>query len=164
MTRVIPVATIYAILLTVMIAGTGGCAALYRDIEPPQVELISVATPGIGNDMKMRLTAQMSISNPNDIALPVEAGSLTLSLNDVAIGAVSFMADWLNMPDETTNLYVETMTITRYGQVLASVSGFAFVTVLVTFAFYGRIRFDIKRFLLTVIVAIVSLSAVWSLA
>ena len=44
------------------------------------------------------------------------------------------------------------MTITRYGQVMASVSGFAFVTILVTFAFYGRIRFDIRRFLMTVLV------------
>ena len=80
-----------------------------------------------------------------------------------SIGAVSFMAGWLNMPEETTNLYVETMTITRYGQVLASVSAFAFVTFLVTFAFYGRIRFDYKRFLLTIAVAVVCLSGIWSI-
>ncbi|MEM6463861.1 MAG: cation:dicarboxylase symporter family transporter [Pseudomonadota bacterium] len=80
-----------------------------------------------------------------------------------SIGAVTFMSNWLNMPSETTTLYVEAMTITRYGQVLASVSGFAFVTILVTFAFYGRIRFDIKRFLLTVTVAVICLSGIWSL-
>ncbi|MEX3009767.1 cation:dicarboxylase symporter family transporter [Hoeflea sp. TYP-13] len=80
-----------------------------------------------------------------------------------SIGAVSFMASWLNMPSETTNLYVETMAITRYAQVLASVAGFAFITFLVTFTFYGRIRFDIKRFALTVAVAVVCLSGIWSL-
>ena len=97
------------------------------------------------------------------LELPIVTLLSSIGSPTSSIGAVSFMANWLNMPEETTNLYVETMTITRYGQVLASVSGFAFVTVLVTFAFYGRIRFDIKRFLLTVVVALVSLSAVWSL-
>jgi Na+/H+-dicarboxylate symporter/ABC-type amino acid transport substrate-binding protein len=80
-----------------------------------------------------------------------------------SIGAVSFMANWLNLPNETANLYVETMTITRYAQVLASVAGFAFVTFLVTFTYYGRIRFDIRRFVLTVIVATVCLSGIWFL-
>lgn len=80
-----------------------------------------------------------------------------------SIGAVTFMANWLNMPSETTNLYVETMAITRYVQVLASVSGFAFVTILVTFAFYGRIRFDVTRFVITIAVAAFGLSAILSL-
>lgn len=80
-----------------------------------------------------------------------------------SIGAVSFMAGWLDMPDETTNLYVETMAATRYAQVLASVAAFAFVTFLVTFSFYGHFRFDLRRFVLTFGVAVVCLSGIWSL-
>ncbi|WP_136656632.1 cation:dicarboxylase symporter family transporter [Nitratireductor sp. XY-223] len=80
-----------------------------------------------------------------------------------SIGAVAFMANWLNMPSETANLYVETMAVTRYVQVLASVAGFAFVTILVTFAFYGRLRFNIRRFVLTIAVAAVCLTAILSL-
>ncbi|MDA4844496.1 cation:dicarboxylate symporter family transporter [Hoeflea poritis] len=80
-----------------------------------------------------------------------------------SIGAVAFMANWLNMPSETTNLYVETMAITRYAQVLASVAGFAFVTILVTFAFYGRLRFDIRRFVVTIAVAAICMTAILSL-
>ncbi len=80
-----------------------------------------------------------------------------------SIGAVSFMADWLNMPSETTNLYVETMAVTRYAQVMASVAAFAFVTYLVTFSFYGHFRFDVGRFALTIAVALACLSAIWSI-
>lgn|GEM_PF-393447 len=80
-----------------------------------------------------------------------------------SIGAVTFMADWLQMPPGTTNLYVEAMVITRYAQVLASVSGFAFVTIFVTFAFYGQIQFNARRFTLTAIVSLVCLGAIWSL-
>ncbi|MCY6380141.1 cation:dicarboxylate symporter family transporter [Hoeflea prorocentri] len=77
-----------------------------------------------------------------------------------SIGAVTFIADWLKLPDGTTDLYVETMAITRYFQVVASVSAFAFVTILVTFAFYGGLRFDLRRFVLTVLVAAIGLSAI----
>lgn len=80
-----------------------------------------------------------------------------------SIGAVNFMAEWLGMPDETTNLYVETMAATRYAQVLASVAAFAFVTFLVTFSFYGHFRFDLRRFAVTILVAVVCLSGIWSI-
>ncbi len=79
-----------------------------------------------------------------------------------SIGAVAFMAEWLNMPSETTNLYVETMSLTRYAQVLASVAAFAFVTILVTFIFYGRVRLDLKRLIMTLAVTAVCLSGIWS--
>ena len=79
-----------------------------------------------------------------------------------SIGAVSFLADWLNLPAETTNLYVETMTVTRYGQILASISAFAFVTVIVTFAFYGRLRFNARALVITIAGTALLLSAIWS--
>ena len=45
-----------------------------------------------------------------------------------SVDAVAFLAGWLDLPSEATNLYVGMMTITRYGQVVVSVMGFAFVT------------------------------------
>jgi Na+/H+-dicarboxylate symporter len=46
-----------------------------------------------------------------------------------SVDAVAFLSEWLRLPvTETTDLYIETMTVTRYGQVAASVVGFAFVT------------------------------------
>jgi len=55
------------------------------------------------------------------------------------VNAVSFLGSWLGFPDSVSSLYVETMTITRYGQVVVSVVGFAFLTVLITFSYYGKL-------------------------
>ncbi|MES0880679.1 cation:dicarboxylate symporter family transporter [Roseibium sp. SCP14] len=80
-----------------------------------------------------------------------------------SIGAVTFMADWLGLPEGTTGLYVETMAITRYGQVITSVSAFAFVTVLITFRFYGKIRFNPRALVLTLAVSAAAFSGIWAI-
>ncbi|MEM9634460.1 MAG: cation:dicarboxylase symporter family transporter [Pseudomonadota bacterium] len=80
-----------------------------------------------------------------------------------SIGAVTFMADWLGLPEGTTGLYVETMAITRYGQVVTSVSAFAFVTTLITFLFYGKIRFNPRALVLTIAVSAVAFSGIWAI-
>jgi len=67
-------------------------------------------------------------------------GSPTSSVNSVA-----FLSDWLLLPDVATGLYVSMMTITRYGQVLASVMGFAFITLLTMLNYYGRLHLNRGR-------------------
>src|SRR5215831_3884639 len=57
-----------------------------------------------------------------------------------AVNAVAFLSAWLPLPRGTPELYVELQTITRYGQVIASVMAFAFLSVLVTLAYYGKLR------------------------
>ena len=66
-----------------------------------------------------------------------------------SVDAVAFLTDWLTFPPEATNLYVEMMTLTRYGQVAASVMGFAFVTLLVTMSYYGKLRLRLSRKILS---------------
>ncbi|MBS7700083.1 MULTISPECIES: cation:dicarboxylase symporter family transporter [unclassified Chelatococcus] len=61
-----------------------------------------------------------------------------------SVDAVAFLAAWLNLPATTLNLYVETMTVTRYGQVAISVMGFAFVTLAVTMIYFGRARLRLQ--------------------
>ena len=56
------------------------------------------------------------------------------------VNAVSFLGSWLDFPEIVSSLYVETMTVTRYGQVVVSVVGFAFLTILITFSYYGKIK------------------------
>ena len=56
------------------------------------------------------------------------------------VNAVDFLSSWLHLPGRPTTLYVETMTITRYGQVALSVMGFAFLTFLMTFSYYGKLK------------------------
>lgn len=62
-------------------------------------------------------------------------GSPTSSVN-----AVDFLGHWLRLPGHPADLYVETMMVTRYGQVALSVMGFTFLTFLMTFNFYGKTR------------------------
>ncbi len=54
--------------------------------------------------------------------------------------AVNFLAGFYHMPAATDDFYVATSAFTRYAQVALSVMGFAFVSVLSTFSFYGRLR------------------------
>lgn len=62
-----------------------------------------------------------------------------------SIDAVAFLAEWLGLPTDSTDLYLGLLTVTRYGQVVASVMGFAFVTFLVTLNYYGRLRLRLPR-------------------
>ncbi len=62
-----------------------------------------------------------------------------------AVNAVDFLSSWLSLPEGTRELYVELQTITRYGQVIVSVMAFAFLSVLVTLAYYGKLRLRPRR-------------------
>jgi proton glutamate symport protein len=52
------------------------------------------------------------------------------------IDAVKFIGEWLGLPASTVPLYVEAMTITRYGQVALSVSAYAFATIAVPLVYF----------------------------
>jgi proton glutamate symport protein len=52
------------------------------------------------------------------------------------IAAVKFMSEWLGLPSDTVPLYVEAMTITRYGQVALSVAAYAFAAIAVPFVYF----------------------------
>ena len=64
-----------------------------------------------------------------------------------SVDAVTFLAGWLGLPHQTTSLYVSLMTLTRYGQVIASVAGFAFLSFGVVLAYYGKLRIRWSRLL-----------------
>lgn len=62
-----------------------------------------------------------------------------------SVDSVAFLAAWLQLPADATDIYVETMTITRYGLVAVSVMGIAFVTMTVPLAYFGRARLGLAR-------------------
>jgi hypothetical protein len=70
-----------------------------------------------------------------------------------SVDAVTFLARWLDLPEQTTSLYVSLMTLTRYGQVVASVAGFAFLSFGVVLAYYGKLRFRWSRLFYVVVAA-----------
>ncbi len=91
--------------------------------------------------------ARTSLNASEQLALPLMTlfscfGSPTSSVN-----AVAFLGHWLQLPGHPADLYVETMMITRYGQVALSVMGFAFLTFLMTFNFYGKIKLRLGKLL-----------------
>ena len=61
------------------------------------------------------------------------------------ISAVAFMSQWLGLPTDSVTLYVEAMTITRYGQVALSVSAYAFVALAVPFIYFRCTAWRLTR-------------------
>jgi proton glutamate symport protein len=57
-----------------------------------------------------------------------------------ADSAVSFLSAWLPLPSAVPDLYVGLQTITRCGQMIVSVVAFAFLSVLVTLSYYGKLK------------------------
>jgi proton glutamate symport protein len=68
-----------------------------------------------------------------------------------SVNAVAFLANWLGLPSQTTGLYVSLMTLTRYGQVVVSVAGFAFLNFGVVLAYYGKLRIRLRRLFIAVV-------------
>ncbi len=65
-----------------------------------------------------------------------------------SVDAVDFLSKWLGLSSHTTSFYVSLMTLTRYGQVVVSVAGFAFLSFGVVLAYYGKVRFHLRRLVL----------------
>lgn len=68
-----------------------------------------------------------------------------------SIDAVKFLSSWIGLPSDTTALYVGLMALIRYGQVLASVAGFAFLNFTVVLAYYGKIKVRTGRLLVVLV-------------
>jgi Na+/H+-dicarboxylate symporter/ABC-type amino acid transport substrate-binding protein len=73
-----------------------------------------------------------------------------------AVNAVNFLSAWLPLPPAAPELYVELSTITRYGQVIVSVMAFAFLSVLVTLAYYGKLQIRLERLVLALLLPAVA--------
>ncbi|KTD23577.1 amino acid (glutamine) ABC transporter, periplasmic amino acid binding protein [Legionella lansingensis] len=94
-----------------------------------------------------------NITNFKHILLPLISYLSSIGSPTTSIDAVLFLSDWLNLPNDTNNLYLGIMPLIRYGQILASVMGFSFVTILVTFAFTGNLTINYKRIVTHLLIA-----------
>ena len=91
-------ARIYMLLgLLAISAQLSGCAMMYRDLEPPTVELISIQPIGLQNDLSLAVSTRLRVSNPNDVALPVESGQLEIGLNGQSV-ADSTLGEGFSVP------------------------------------------------------------------
>src|SRR5215468_3648811 len=82
------------------------------------------------------------------LLLPVMTLLSCLGSPTATVDAVAFLARWLRLPDGVTELWLETWTITRYGQVLLSVMGFGVVTILIPLIYHRAVRLRLRPALL----------------
>jgi proton glutamate symport protein len=85
------------------------------------------------------------------LLLPFLSLLSTIGSPSSVVNAVAFLAAVYHVPPGTDTLYAATMTFTRYGQVALSVVGFAFVTLLATLSFYGKLRVRPVRLVVTLL-------------
>jgi ABC-type amino acid transport substrate-binding protein len=96
------------------------------------------------------LFALLYFNHPIDhfhyIVLPFIAFFSSIGSPSTSIDAVSLLSNWLGLPvTNTTNLYIGLLPLIRYTQVLASVMGFAFLSILISFALFDSLRVNYKR-------------------
>ena len=80
-------------------------------------------------------------------ALPLMTLLSCLGSPSATYDAVVFLSNWLHLPASVLGLYVETSAVTRFGQVLVSVSGFFFIALVVPLLYFKKVRFRAVRFL-----------------
>ncbi len=87
------------------------------------------------------------IDGAQHATLPIMALLSGIGSPSATIDGVQFLANWVGLPAGTIGLYIESMAITRYGQVLASVMAFGFVTIAVPLVYYRLVKWKIWRLL-----------------
>ncbi|MEI7980678.1 MAG: cation:dicarboxylase symporter family transporter [Bacteroidota bacterium] len=92
---------------------------------------------------------QIDYSAMEALILPPLTLLSTIGTPSGTVNAVNFLCGVYHMPASTEDLYVTTTTFTRYGQVALSVMGFTFTALLSTFSFYGKLRIQPRKLLLT---------------
>src|SRR6185436_10664015 len=80
------------------------------------------------------------LSATEQLLLPVWSLLSGMGSPTAIVDGVIFIGRWLHLPAELTDLFLETWTVTRYGQVVLSVVGFGFATTLVPLIYFRKVR------------------------
>jgi proton glutamate symport protein len=80
------------------------------------------------------------------IMLPVMTLLSCLGSPSATYDSVVFLSKWLHLPSSVFDLYVETSAITRFAQVIVSVSGFYFITLVIPLLYFKKVQFRPVRF------------------
>jgi LEA14-like dessication related protein len=100
---------IRAIILLGLIAiasQLSGCALLYRDLQPPTAEHVSIQPEGFQNDLSLALLTRLRITNPNSVALPIEGGRLNIGLNGESVANSILTEDFTVPANSSTEIDV----------------------------------------------------------
>ncbi|GAB5377399.1 MAG: cation:dicarboxylase symporter family transporter [Acuticoccus sp.] len=102
---------------------------------------------------------RIEISSAERLLLPVVTWLSGIGSPSTSIDAVDFLVGWLNLPDPAVGLYAGLFTLTRYGQVVASVMGFAFMAIMVSALTAGRVRIRPLRIVALVVPMVAAMVA-----
>lgn len=92
--------------------------------------------------------------------LPIATLLSSIGSPSTVINSAEFLTNWLHLPPETPELYISISPLMRYGQVLASVMGIAFMTIVTTLSYTNQIRIQLKTLLTHLLIAVAILVAV----
>lgn len=79
------------------------------------------------------------------LILPFASYLSSIGSPNTTVSSVEFLVRWLQLPPAVPILYDNLTLITDYGQVLVSVMGLAFLTIVVTFACFGLIKLQWEK-------------------
>ncbi len=83
------------------------------------------------------------IQNTQKLWLPFISFFSSIGPQSATISAVTFLAQWMHLPEETTSLYISLLPLLTYNEVIVSVMSIAFFTLVVTWAyFHYPVRFN----------------------
>lgn len=81
-----------------------GCALLYRDLQPPTAELVSIQPDTIEGNLSLALTARVRLSNPNAVKLSIKGGRIEIKLNGSALADSTLKEDFIIPPSGSTDV------------------------------------------------------------
>ena len=88
---------------------------------------------------------RIRFSTTEQVLLPFWTVLSGLGSPSATVDGVIFIGQWLNLGPGILDLFLETRTITRYGQVILSVMGFGFATILVPLIYFGKVQLSVPR-------------------
>ncbi|HEY1259363.1 MAG TPA: cation:dicarboxylase symporter family transporter [Stellaceae bacterium] len=83
---------------------------------------------------------QLRLTTTEQLLLPFWTLLSGFGSPTATVDGVVFLTSWLRLPANVLSLFLETWTVTRYGQVALSVMGFGFATTLVPLVYFRKLR------------------------
>jgi len=102
---------------------------------------------------------QVTLTTAQHVLLPVMTLLTGIGSPSASVDAVQFLSQWLGLPADTLALYIESMTVTRYGQVVLSVTAFGFASIAVPLVYFGKVRWRPRRLAAALVVGAATLIA-----
>ncbi|HEY4892354.1 MAG TPA: cation:dicarboxylase symporter family transporter, partial [Reyranella sp.] len=88
---------------------------------------------------------KVRLTTPEELLLPIWTVLSGLGAPSAIVDGATFLGRWLHLPADLLDLFLETWTVTRYGQVVLSVMGFSFATMLIPLVYFGKVRLRPRR-------------------